>query len=290
VRDNTKPFSQEIMDEPMPTYYITPKIAFFIGIEDPKNHLTAFNAQMIISGETDVIRCEMFMDIFTGTTLQLFSGIPDGHITSFSQIFRMFREQFSVNKVKPPRLHNLFGVRQREGESLKDYLNRFCTVTVRLQTHDEDMMISAFEQGIVSRPFTNSLIKNPTKTFSEVRERVVAHIEAEEVVLRKNDNSHSRQPKSKENNRAQPLRVNETSAQKRMDSRYVPYVARKDELEMKAIKDSTARPKFQVSYKELLSMPGVVDKLKFPHKTDRNLGSRRDTWCEFHKAFGHNVK
>jgi len=37
-------------------------------------------------------------------------------------------------------------------------------------------------------------------------------------------------------------------------------------------------------------MPGVTDKLEFPQKTDRNLGSRRDAWCEFHKAFGHNVE
>jgi len=53
--DCPKPFSQKIMDEPMPPHYITPKIAFFTGIEDPENHLMAFNAQMIISGGTDAI-------------------------------------------------------------------------------------------------------------------------------------------------------------------------------------------------------------------------------------------
>jgi len=62
----------------------------------------------------------------------------------------MFREQFSVNKVKPPRLYDLFDIRQSEGETLKDYLNRFCTVTVKLQTHDEEMMIATFKQGIVA--------------------------------------------------------------------------------------------------------------------------------------------
>jgi len=37
-------------------------------------------------------------------------------------------------------------------------------------------------------------------------------------------------------------------------------------------------------------MLGVADKLKFSQKTNQNLGSRRDVWCEFHKAFGHNVE
>jgi len=55
ARDNPKPFSQEIMDKPMPPHYITPKIAFFTGIEDHENHLKAFIAQMIISGGSDAI-------------------------------------------------------------------------------------------------------------------------------------------------------------------------------------------------------------------------------------------
>jgi len=54
-RDNPEPFSQEIMDEPVPPHYITPKITFFTLIEDHENHFTAFNAQMIISGGSNVI-------------------------------------------------------------------------------------------------------------------------------------------------------------------------------------------------------------------------------------------
>jgi len=80
------------------------------------------------------------------------------------------------------------------------------------------------------------------ETFSEVRERAVAHIEAEKVG----------QPKLKESNRDQPLRIHETSAEKRTDSRYVPFVAKKDESRGKAREESQARPKFRVSYKELL--------------------------------------
>jgi len=34
----------------------------------------------------------------------------------------------------------------------------------------------------------------------------------------------------------------------------------------------------------------VVDKFNFPRKTYRFLGSRREDWCEFHRAWGHNVE
>jgi len=97
-RDDPKPFSQQIMDESVPPHYITPKIALFTSVEDPENHLKAFRAQMILSGGSDAIQRKMFMSTFTGTTLQWFSGISDGHMTSFPQFSRMFKEQFSMNK------------------------------------------------------------------------------------------------------------------------------------------------------------------------------------------------
>jgi len=89
-----------------------PKIVF-TGVEDPKNHLTMFNAQMNIYGGTNAIHCKMFMGMFTGTTLQWFNDLPDDHITFFDQFFELFREQLSVNQNKPPISFDLFIVKQR---------------------------------------------------------------------------------------------------------------------------------------------------------------------------------
>ena len=58
------------MNELVPAHYVAPKITTFIGVEDSESHLTAFNAQMIISGGLDTVRCKMFMSTFTGTTIQ----------------------------------------------------------------------------------------------------------------------------------------------------------------------------------------------------------------------------
>jgi len=45
-----------------------------------------------------------------------------------------------------------------------------------------------------------------------------------------------------------------------------------------------------MTYKELLAMPGMADKLRFPLKSDRILGPRKEVWCKFHKAFGNDVE
>jgi len=188
----------------------------------------------------------------------------------------MFKEQFSVNKVNPSRLYDLFHVKQREGELLKEYFNRLCAVSVRLQTQDEEMVVIAFVQGMTASSFTDSLIRYPTEMLAEVCERATTHIEVEEAMLRKNGNSRLKQPKYKENNRDRSIRSSEVSIEKRAYQRYVPYVAKKDEPKAKAMEETTIRPKFQISCKELIGMPRVSDKLKFPQKTDRFLGSPRD--------------
>jgi len=66
-------------------------------------------------------------------------------------------------------------------------------------------MVTAFKQGITAGSFSDLLIRNPTETLSEIRQRVVAHINAEEVVATKNGSSLSRQPKPKESSQARPF-------------------------------------------------------------------------------------
>jgi len=68
-------------------------------------------------------------------------------------------------------------------------------------------------------PFNDSLIRNPARTFGEIRRQVVTHISAEEAVSMKRDNTYPGQAKPKEGSRAQPLRVHEATTEKRSDAR-----------------------------------------------------------------------
>ena len=120
-------------------------------------------------------------------------------------------------------------MKQRQGEPLKDFLNRFGAFVVRLQTQDEALMVHAFGQGILSGPFNDSLIRNRARTFGEIRRRVVAHITAEEAVTVKRGSTYPGQAKPKEGSRAQPMRVHEVVIEKRSDARRAPYAPRKSQ-------------------------------------------------------------
>jgi len=102
-------------------------------------------------------------------------------------------------------------------------------------THDELLMVNAFRQGDTTEPFNDSLIRNLTVTFIEIRCRVVAHISAKEAVTVKHNNTYLGQSKPKEGSRAQPLRVNKATTEKRTDERRAPYSARKNAPKAKAL-------------------------------------------------------
>jgi len=231
-----RPFSLAIMDAVIPASFITPKIVF-TGAEDPEAHLTTFNAQMMISGGTNVVHCKMFMGMYTGTMLQWFVGLPDDHITSFDQFSRSFKEQFIVNQAQPPVPFDPFGVKQRQGEPLKDFLNKFGTFVVKLQTQDEALMVHAFGQGIMSGPFNDSLIRNRVKTFGKIRRRAVAHIVAEEAITVMHGSMYPEQAKPKEGSRAQSLRVHEVVIEERLDVWRAPYTPRKSQPRTKVRDD-----------------------------------------------------
>ena len=172
------------MDAVIPATFVGPK-ATFTGVEDLEAHFTAFHTQMMLVGGSDAVRCKLFMRTLVGTTMDWFISLPDGHITSFTQLSKLFKEQYIVNRAPSPISYDLFDVRHYQGESLKKFLNHFGAQVVTLNTKDETMMVHAFRKGIVSGPFSESLIKNRPKTFSEIRRRVVAHISAEKEVNEK---------------------------------------------------------------------------------------------------------
>jgi len=44
-----------------------------------------------------------------------------------------------------------------------------------------------------------------------------------------------------------------------------------------------------VELKDLIVVPNIVDRLRPPVKSDKVLGPHKESWCEFHEAFGHHI-
>ena len=211
-RARPMPFSQAIMDTVLPTMSMGPKVTF-IGVEDPEAHLTAFHTQMMLTGGSNVVYCKLFMSTLAGTTLEWFISLPDGHVTTFNQFATLFREQYLINRAPPPISYDVFDIKQYQGESLKEFLNRFGVQVVRLNPKDEAMTMHAFTKGMLQGPFSDSLLRYYSKTFCEIRRRAMAHIAAEDRVTEKRGSVGPVRPRAA--GRPQPMRVHEATTEKK---------------------------------------------------------------------------
>ena len=170
----------------------------------------------------------------------------------------------------PPVSFNLFDVKQYQGEPLKDFLNRFGALVVKLHTKDEAMMVHAFRWGVLSGPFNDSLIRCCPKTFCEIRRRVVAHIGVEEEVTEKCGSVGPARPWG--TGLPQSMRVHEATTEKKTPGKQPSYEPRKHHIRARTREGAPTRHNFRIDLKELISIPNVADKLKSPPKTDKSLG------------------
>ena len=278
------PFSQEIVDAAIPATLVGPKVTF-IRMEDPEAHLTDFHTHMILVGGSDAVRCKLFMSTLAGTAMDWFISLPDGHVTSFPQLTKLFRAQYIVNRAPPSVSYDLFDVRQYQGESLKKFLHRFGAQVVRLNLIDEKMMVHAFRKGTVPGPFNESLIRSHPKTFVEIRRCAVAHIAAEEEDSEKRTCVVPMRPHAASH--PQTLRVHEATTEMKIPVKQQPYQPRKPSGRGRGRENVPPRHDFVVELKDLIAIPNVAERLKVPPKTDKRLGPNKNAWCEFHQAFGH---
>jgi len=281
------PFSQEIMDVVIPATFVGPK-ATFTGMKDSEAHLTTFHMQMMLVGGSDVVRCKLFMSTLVGTTMDWFISLPDGHVTSFAQLSKLFREQYIANRAPPPNSYDLFDVRQYQGESLKEFVNCFGAQLVKLNTKDETMMVHAFKKGICLGLFSESLIRSRRKTFGEIRRRAVAHIATVGEVNEKCACVVPTRPRVPAC--AQPMRVHEAATEKSAPLKKQPYEPQKLQTKGRARENKPLGHNFVVKLKDLIVVPNIEERFKMPPKTDKKLGPHKDAWCEFHQAFGHPIR
>ncbi|XP_068503752.1 uncharacterized protein [Phaseolus vulgaris] len=220
-----------------------------------------------------------------------FVSLPEGHITSFTQLSQLFREQYLANRAPPPVSYDLFNVKQYQGQTLKEYISRFGAHVVKGGTKEEPMIVYAFRKGVCPGPFCESIIRNRPKTFAEIRRHAVEHIASEGEVYEKRTTIAPARPRGRM--RTQPARVHEAATKRKNQDRKRPYEARrtqpKGRAEGRSEGNRPLRHNFVVELKDLIVVPNIADRLRPLVKSDKVLGPHKDSWCKFHEAFGHHI-
>ena len=93
--------------------------------------------------------------------------------------------------------------------------------------------------------------------------------------------------------RTQPVRVHEATTERKNQDRKRTYETRRTlprgRAEGRREGNRPLRHNFVVELKDLIVVPNIADRLRPPVKFDKVLGSHKESWCKFHKAFGHHI-
>ncbi|KAJ0970927.1 hypothetical protein J5N97_018886 [Dioscorea zingiberensis] len=125
VKMRTSPFIRGNAGGPAPEKFQPPNIRYYDGTTDPYEHVERYCAEIMTNGLNEVVLCRAFPKTLTGIAYDWFRSLPLESIASFRRLTELFFRRFANRRrqMKNPVL--LLRCKQMEGESLRDYLDRF---------------------------------------------------------------------------------------------------------------------------------------------------------------------
>ncbi|XP_074560659.1 uncharacterized protein LOC141816830 [Curcuma longa] len=211
------PFAQWILEEELPRHFRAPQLMDYTGATDPEDHLGKFENAATLHQYTDAIKCRVFLTTLAGAAVRWFNHLPPASICSFNDFRSSFLRHFATSRAYRKTVMDLFSIKQKSKESLKEYLRRFNQGAQEVPAAPSEVLVSAFSQGLIEGDFFRSLIKKPPENFDMLLTRADKYIHVEEAQSARRMNadtsSHggpSRQPapavRSEHRHPPQPLR------------------------------------------------------------------------------------
>jgi len=175
------PFTQVILETPLPERWKMPTFEKYNGTTNPDNHMLVFTHQMMFHVVSDPIWCRVFSTSLTGEALEWFSKLPANSIDSFATLKARFSMQFAPLRPTILTVDNLVNIRQEDGESLRSYLDRYNCMSIKIKDLSDEIVRHHFSYGLQPGVFTDKISRKKSKTMEEMRERATKFIQMEDM-------------------------------------------------------------------------------------------------------------
>nr|GEW21001.1 reverse transcriptase domain-containing protein [Tanacetum cinerariifolium] len=155
------------------------------GTGDPEDHVKIFQAAAQVEHWAMPTWCHMFNSTLIGAARVWFNKLPPESIDSYKDLKATFLAYFMQQKkyVKDPvKIHN---IKQKDGETIEDFMERFKVETERMKGAPECMRISGFMHGVNNPKLTKRLNEHVSKTMEEMMITTTAFIRGEAAAASK---------------------------------------------------------------------------------------------------------
>ncbi|GKV42236.1 hypothetical protein SLEP1_g49665 [Rubroshorea leprosula] len=119
------PLNTNITLVPYPAGFKIPQLETYDGTKDPDDHLHAFYSCMQAQNASDALMCKIFPSTLRGNAQTWYYSLPPRSISSYTKMAFAFATKFSSRKLISKTTSELMRVKQRDEESLKNYMSKF---------------------------------------------------------------------------------------------------------------------------------------------------------------------
>jgi hypothetical protein len=204
--NKSSPFTERVMAVQLPEKFKAPTIQTYTGIEDPTEHLDNYKMHMDLQGTPQEMACQAFPLTLSGSARDWFRKLPPSSVTCFDDLGRKFVTQFLAGCKRKKPSGQLMVMRQKECESLKDYMVRFNQAKLKVDSPTEEMVYAALYQGLrVEGPLMSEIALNHPENLTALTDVIEKYVNQEETLaaLRESqkqkvaESSNSRKKKKK---------------------------------------------------------------------------------------------
>ncbi|KAG8363483.1 hypothetical protein BUALT_Bualt19G0027100 [Buddleja alternifolia] len=136
---------------------------------------------MTMHNLSDALNSRIFLTTLTGRAQEWFTHLATGSITNYTQCMRKFEYHFASKRKYAKSITHLFGIRQKEDESLRSFVDRFNDEALDVKGLTNEIKINVMINALKMGPFANALIRDRPFDMEELMVVAQKYIYAEEM-------------------------------------------------------------------------------------------------------------
>nr|GEV12250.1 reverse transcriptase domain-containing protein [Tanacetum cinerariifolium] len=155
------------------------------GMGDPEDHVKVFQAVAQVERWAIPTWCHMFNSTLIGVARVWFDELPPKSIDGYKDLRVEFLAYFMQQKKYARDPVEIYNIKQRDGETIEDFMERFKTETGRMKGAPECMRISRFMHRVNNLELTKWLNEHVPKTMEEMMITTISFIRGEATAASK---------------------------------------------------------------------------------------------------------
>ncbi|VFQ73945.1 unnamed protein product [Cuscuta campestris] len=195
TRTNT-PLAPEIFAEPYPQGFKMPFVKRYDGESDPQEHINSYVQVMIAVDASDALMCRCFLQTVDSKVADWVNHIPAGSVRTWDELGLRFLEHFAGNCRPKKHFTHLASVRQKHGESLKNFLIRWRKESMEVEGTDDKSRLAMFTAALQDGLLHTDPTTHPPDTFEEAMVRAGRYVTLEERKEEKKEKTPKEEEKS----------------------------------------------------------------------------------------------